>query len=88
MTRRDGDPTCSGCQACGRGFAPLRVEHGEAVEGLAVCCHAADAACREQASRLRNRDRNAARNIWEVLDASVKGLPRPAYLRRAARRPR
>ena len=76
----------AGCGTCGRAYAPLHVD-GNRVEGLAVCCHAVETtACKEQATRLLNRDRNAARNIWEVLYAEVHGLPRPTYLKKASRR--
>lgn len=34
----------------------------------------------QHAHRLVNRDVNAARNIWKVVDAMVRGLPRPQHL--------
>ena len=34
----------------------------------------------EHAFRLLNRDANAAKNIWLVLDALIRGLPRPSHL--------
>jgi hypothetical protein len=38
------------------------------------------------ANRIRNRDKNASMNIWEVLRTMVEGLSRPAYLEPAPRR--
>ena len=46
------------------------------LRGLKLCRHCTG----------RNRDKNASRNIWEVLHAMVEGLPRPGYLEPAPRR--
>ena len=44
-------------------------EEGVVVRGLLLCVRGnEDGEC-----RIRNRDKNASRNIWEVLDAMMRG---------------
>ena len=64
----------------------VRDDKGRELRRLKLCTHTWDAM---HASKLRNRDLNAAMNIWKVLYALVHGLPRPEYLRmqRRERRP-
>jgi hypothetical protein len=78
--------TSVACGACGATATALKDEDGEVVRGLAVCCHTRECGG-AQAFRLRNRDGNAARNMWEVLTAVLEARPRPQYLRRSRRRP-
>ena len=73
------------CGVCGAAYRPLRDENGEAVEGLTICCHGTCGGAEIEGVRLRNRDKNAARNIWAALDAMMRGEPRPEHLRRARR---
>jgi len=58
--------------------ARMKDDQGEVVKGLELCCHAK--ACKEQASRLLNRDKNASRNIHRVAECMLRGAPRPEYL--------
>jgi hypothetical protein len=51
---------------------------GEVVRGLRLCV--VKEHDNEHAHRLLNRDVNAARNIWLILDAVLFGRPRPAHL--------
>ena len=80
------------CGACGATASALRDQDGEVEAGVrgltdgGVCCHTSECGG-VQAFRLRNRDGNAARNMWEVLTAVLEGRERPQYLRRARRRP-
>jgi len=64
---------------CGAGERRAVIDDkGRVLARLWLCAsHTWDA---EHAHRLVNRDVNAARNIWLALDASVRGLPRPAHL--------
>eukprot|EP00798_Chlamydomonas_sp_ICE-L_P017744 gene17744-24104_t len=69
------------------GAMPLKDEEGELVRDLLLCV-AAEGGNMLHACRVRNRDKNASRNIWEALNAMIK---RPEYLRprpRAKRPPR
>lgn len=77
------------CGGCGAANTSLRDENGEAVSGLTICCHRRTCGGAEiEGVRLRNRDKNAARNIWAALDAQMRGEQRPEYLRRVCRYPR
>ena len=66
------------------GFSELRDEDGDVVRGLQM--RVANDGDGDRSCRVRNRDKNASRNIWEALNAMARGLERPEYLRRAARR--
>lgn len=66
------------------GFSELRDEDGDVVWGLQM--RVARDGDGDRSCRVRNRDKNASRNIWEALNAMARGLERPEYLRRAARR--
>jgi hypothetical protein len=72
------------CGGCGARSVGLKDENGERVRGLTLCRHA-EACSGKEAFRLRNRDKNAARNIWEVVDAIVRGVARPGYLKKKPR---
>ena len=66
----------------------LKDNDGDEVPDLMLCVQGNEDGL--HATRIRNRDKNASMNIWEVLHAMVDGQPRPAYLvptpRRLARR--
>ena len=68
----------------------LKDDDGDEVLDLMLCVRGNEDglhANRIRRRRLRrNRDKNASRNIWEVLHAMVEGLPRPGYLEAAPRR--
>jgi len=71
------------------GAMPLKDEEGELVRDLLLCV-AAEGGNMLHACRVRNRDKNASRNIWEALNAMISGEERPEYLRPRprAKRPR
>ena len=62
----------------------LKDDDGDEVLDLMLCVRGNEDGL--HANRIRNRDKNASRNIWEVLHAMVEGLPRPGYLEPAPRR--
>ena len=64
----------------GENRVPLRDEDGEVVRDLLLCIRGSEDDAHK--GRIRNRDRNASRNIWEVVKAMVEGSSRPAYLMR------
>ena len=63
-----------------QGTVPLKDEEGELVRDLLLCV-AAEGGNMLHACRVRNRDKNASRNIWEALNAMIRGEERPEYLR-------
>jgi hypothetical protein len=62
----------------------LKDDDGYEVPELMLCVQGNEDGL--HANRIRNRDKNASMNIWEVLRTMVEGLPRPAYLEPAPRR--
>ena len=64
--------------AAPEGARPLKDEEGHVVRGLLLCIRGNEDGL--QNSRIRNRDKNASRNIYAVLDAMITGSLRPAYL--------
>ena len=66
----------------------LKDDDGDEVLDLMLCVRGNEDGL--HANRIRNRDKSASRNIWDVLHAMVGRLPRPSYLepgpRRRARR--
>ena len=67
------------------GYGVLMDEEGVVVRGLLLLCVRGN---EDRECRIRNRDKNASRNIWEVLDAMMRGGDRPGYLQKARRRRR
>jgi hypothetical protein len=68
------------------GFCPLKDEERQVVRGLLLCIRGNEDGL--QNNRIRNRDKNASRNIYAALDAMITGAPRPLYLRPQPRRRR
>jgi hypothetical protein len=61
-----------------RGDETIKDDKGKVVRGLRLCV--VKEHDKEHAHRLLNRDVNAARNIWMILDAVLFGRPRPKHL--------
>ena len=81
----DGYRVVEGAAATVEGAVEMREEGGQVVRGLLLCIRGKDEI---HTGRVRNRDRNASRNIWEVVVAMVAGLPRPEYLCMSKRKQR
>ena len=74
-------PACDACPAYAE-LDDIKDGKGQALRWLKLCTHTWDAM---HASKLRNRDLNAAMNIWQVLHALVHSQPRPEHLRKRYR---
>ena len=70
------------CHACGSRMKDHYDEEGKVVRGLKRCTKCAT----ETSFKLRNRDGNAARNIWRIGHNAEHGLERPEHLCRQPRR--
>ena len=68
------------------GYGVLMDEEGVVVRGLLLCVRGNEDGA--HSCRIRNRDKNASRNIWDVLYAMMRGADRPEYLQTARRRRR
>ena len=74
------------CYKCGSRMHDVYDEAGKEVRELKRCSVCSE---RENTLKLRNRDANAAQNMWVITDHILRGLDRPDYLKRVrARRPR
>ena len=67
------------CYKCGSRMNDVFDAAGVEVRGLKCCPVCSE---REHTRKLRNRDANAAQNIWLIADHIYRDLDRPAHLTR------
>lgn len=67
------------CHKCGTRMNDVYDAAGVEVRGLKCC---PECSRRESTIKTRNRDANAAKNMWMITDNLIRGLERPSYLKR------
>jgi hypothetical protein len=73
------------CHKCEKVMTEVLKADGSVDRGLKCC---PECSRRENIIKLRNRDLNAAQNMWKIMECELAGMPRPKYLERKKTRAR